>query len=704
MHDPSKSSIEAIGRIPSEDHEALQSVACRAVRMGHDSMWQRAIQYLENAAYLRGNHLTRFFSRAGGGIDSMTHGIHDRSGYDHIIPKSVDNRLIRPVEAVTSMLTRTRPIPRMSPASKLPADEDAARMSEILIDVTFEHSLNAPARRVEAAQIGMICGTAIGECFYGDTDMAELVPAMKRKPVETPEGSDEGEETEEAEFEMVEEGEEATLRRDFQLDILTPLHVQPDPRATHEDNAFYFVRSSFEDIDWVIEQYKDGTNADGFFPDAIEEIQSARPERTPLYYWHEVSRLLDSPHQATYAGGMSQSQWDSHIIPDNMTLFSVIDVRPTLDHPKGRTLVVAGERLIYAGPSRSWSRKYPWRWHPYSFWRWYREAGSFWGVALLSQLLPLQRRINKLDMIMQLHWSFHAEGQWLIPHSSRVAEGKLAPFPGLQYTYRAVPGVPPPQRIDSPPMSPELYSEKQQCVEAMQFIAGTSRSDAVSPSANRADAMLTTLQKQQLEDKSPMLQGFEAFWEKIGQNVLIDAQLLLEVDQTLMRRLQVAARRESKATLENFSAESLRDHHAVKIDITSELSKTPEAMAERAMQAAQAFGQNLSPSDRAMLMTEMGFDDVLETVETLSRDRARRMIARAEQGEQPFAMPGIENTAVVVEELKKALLSDTANDLPGEVKTLLEQTLTEYQKIQAREQQQALERQMAMQQATEQAA
>ena len=155
-------SIYALSRIPVdtfEAREALESAIVDIIGQLETVKWPRGLQYFENASFLQGNHLTRFYYTTDGfGIHRF--GTHDNSSFDSLIAKVADNRLIRPVESVVSLLTQNRPHPRVEPNSNTPEDEDAAALAEIVLDLVWDRPLNMQRVLREAAFVGCICGTA----------------------------------------------------------------------------------------------------------------------------------------------------------------------------------------------------------------------------------------------------------------------------------------------------------------------------------------------------------------------------------------------------------------------------------------------------------------------------------------------------------------------------------------------------------------
>jgi hypothetical protein len=709
------SSLSALGRIPADDAESAQALVS-SLRYWLDAAemakWPRAMQIFENASYLIGNHLTRFYYTQASGFGIHQFGVTDSSQYDVLVAKTSDNKLIRPVETVSSMLTQNRPMGRAEPNSDLPEDEDAAALSSIVLDLLWERPLNMPAKTREAALLGCIAGTVACEVEFGPTQLPIEVPKFK-----TEKRRDEYLE-EDVEVE-VQDGFEAVFRNDIQARLWTFFHLTPDPAATCPDDMQWIARTSYEDIEWIREMFD--FDSPGYFPEALDNIASPdSPSQSVLYWWVRMQDIIESPQYFQHGGGMSPHQMltEAGFAP-GQTKFTVVDVRPTTAFPRGRTLIMAGGQLIFAGDSRCFiddgagQWKYPWRWHPYAFWGWFRLPGRFWHVPLLSQLLPLQKKINAIDALVHANRQFMAIGQWLLPKHSKVAEGMISGIPGQHITYTHVPGMSDPKPVDHRPLPAELLAERQQLEQSIDYIAASGVMDGanISASAARAGSMLGFLREEKLRSKSPMIQEFEAFLETISQNVLIEVQHgLTDEDPELSTRVRAAAREHSELAIQTFTGTSLRDHHSIKIDVASELLKSAEADANKALEFTQFVGGQLTPLEREGVQKAIGLNKFVKNPEASSVSMARRLISRIVGGQitadrvqgdmlYTMLMPGVAKASAMLPVFQRELLSDRFHSHSEEVKALLLDLFKACEVLNQQEMAQAFQMQLAMVQA-----
>lgn len=662
--------------ITREDDLDKLETACR-YQLEHvdQTKWPIGLQAFENASYLLGNHLTRFYYTANSGFGFHQFGIHDHSQFDNLVAKSADNKLIRPTENVASMLAVDEPYPRVKPNSEDPADEDAADIAGLIVDTLWQNPLNMDQLTRDAALLGCVVPSIAIEIEYGPTGQPMTVPRTESAPDPIT-----GEDVEQAA-----EGEEVVYRQDFRARLWNYFHLQPDPYATCEDDLTWIARTSYEDVDWVRDNFD--LDLPGYRKGAVEGLKApgGSAEKSILYWWSKFQDIIPSPQYYQHGAGLSPRHFASEGgMTPNQVKFTVIDVKPSAEHPEGRTIIMADETLIYAGPARSWSRDYPWRWHPYAFWGWFKLPGKFWATPLLTQLVPLQKKINAIDALVHANRQFISVGQWLVPEHCDIPDGYFSGIPAQEIKYNDVPGQAKPERIRNEPLPGDLLQERVQLERSIEWIAGTGLGDpSMSPSANRSAAQMQFAERARLQAKMPMLRSFQRMVEKCAQNLLIDVQINLKRgDPELAARLQAAAAGHASLHIQNFSAASLRDHHDVKIDIISRQFNTPEVRAQKAMEFWQFSGGQVLPHEREGLLRAMDFDEFAKTAENDSVVYARRLISRIREGHidpqgideaqlSSLLMPGIAKASAMGPLFTREILSDRFHDLDDGQKHLV---------------------------------
>jgi hypothetical protein len=703
--------LDGLGSVQRIDHTTelgrskLEHVVMGWLNDTNRSKWVRGLQHFENASFLLGNHLTRYFFSAEHGLGAHTFGDHDKTPYDTVVAKVADNQLIRPVETVVGLLTEQEPMPRVEPNSESVEDEDSALIGEMLIKLTFEKPLNMPMKLQESVLTACITGHAVAEVEYGKTGLPVEVPRLsnvkKRNPLFDPDKDPADEEF--IEVEEYRPGQtDIEIRKDILCRIWNHYHIDVDPAATNPEDLTWIIRSNYEDIDFIREEF--GRDEEGFFPENLSSLKQQNVTHHILYWWSRFQDILETPQYFFQTGGFTPG---TRYLPGghapNQTLFSVMDVRPSIQYPRGRTLIFAGGKLIYAGDARAWSTKYSWRWHPYAFFPWFKLPGKFWGVPLLSFQVPLQKKINAIDAQVHANRQYISIGQWMIPRHSKIAEGKFSALHGEQFTYLDTAGGNKPEKIPNVPLSPELLAERAQLVQSIENLAASGAIDqkGIGPSAARAGVMLDFLRQEKLRSKSPLFRNLEKYLETICQNILIEFQLnLIEEDPVLTARLQRASRDADSITIRNFVGASLRDHHSVVIDISSELMHTPEAREARVMEYLQyAAGlQFLNPEERAAVRKSTGIDKFMKNEENAAVRRARRMVSRIVKGEVDVFRPmkGIDIPSSMAPVFRRACLESKFEEYTEEIKAVLMAAYDFYAGLVSEEQRAMMETQKEM--------
>lgn len=656
-HLPSKDSYTSLSRLRHDDPEelaAMERICNREVMAAEQRMWPYALQYMDNAALLVGNHLSRFRYSRTLGFTSFTFGQDDSSPHDATIARSADNKILGPTERVISLFGKGRPQPRVGKGSEQPNEKLAALTAEALLEMLFKHPLKLSTQRRRAAALMALCGTAIFETEHGESDQPVEVPKMVKRKAAASELYPDEEEGGEEEVADPSGAMDVLMRPEIQMRVWSPLHVGPDPGATNDDDMIWIRRSTFECIDDLWEQY-DGSKADGFYPEHLQAMSPSKGTESPLFYWSRVNDLIDSPQMDL---APFSTRWDGPGMAPNHTGKHIFDVKPSRMFPRGRTLVLAGGKIIFCSDqARAWiapdpRRGYVGRWHEYQMCRWFELVGRWLGVAMVSLIAPLQRKINSIDGIVQENRESIAIAQWLLPQICQVPEGLMSGAPRQHVTYRDVPGHNKPERVPNQALPQELLEERGQLERSINYIASTALMDPnVAPSAARANSIFEFFQRQQLEAKEPAVQVFEDALEGSAQNILLDLQQAGNAgDPWTLERLRMVAPGNSQVAVESFLGTSLLDHHGVKLSVASAILREPEARQARAENAAPFLAPILGQSGRIdELIEALGLGDIVQSPTSKAKERAEWLLAWILEGnlEAVFLMPEIDNFQVI---------------------------------------------------------
>jgi hypothetical protein len=645
------------------------------LNQARERKWSRALQWFRNAAFLAGQHHDTFKYKQGGTFTADSVVIPPRL-HDVMSPHMVDNHVLRIVQANIAELTGMNPYPAVEPASLSPDDADLAKIAELAISVLWEAPLRVPEKLRMLVAYLAVTGTAAAETYFSELDSVE--ERLKLEQMDIPDLITGGTVKDWVETDKTEWAKRQGLR----MRIWSGFHLDVNPDATSDPDTLTWVsRSTFEDVELMKRMFDQPGSS--FNRDALKGLGPSEYSDDPLWHWEMLKDLVDSPTSdtpVTLERGARRAM-------AGCTRVRMIDTRPNLDAPMGRTIVSVGGKVVYAGPSRSWSQAYPERWTPMRIARWWTLPGRFEGIPLISPLVPLQKRINALDCIIRLNRQHLGVGAWLLPKACKVPEGLIGPFSGQNITYNFGPRGEKPERVEYPIMPADIWEERGGCVASMERLGGIAGSQLQSsPSALRAGVMLDFSQRQALQSKSAVLLDFEAFVGGLAQDILQEVARNMKDDPELLRRVSVAARELGDLAMERYTSLDLRDNVRVKIDLRSQMLQTPEAKKEAAGLFLQFGGQNMTAVERAKVAKIMGLDEI-ESQTSAQWKRARRMVERILQGDVDAAvvLDGVDDPALFGEVVRDAMLSERAEIAPVEVKRALQALMDSYaQQLQAR--------------------
>ena len=638
--------------------------------------WTRALQWFRNAAFLTGQHLDVF--RYAQGTFTQNAIVIPSRFQDAMSPHMVDNHVLRIVQANIAELTGMNPYPVIEPASMDPDDIDLARIGELIVQVLWEKPLRVPEKLRMMIGYLAITGTAAAEVYFGELDSVEERMKMKRAKVLDLTGEDVDQWFESDETEWV-------RRLGLRMRIWSGFHLDVNPDATQDPDSLTWVcRTTFEDLTLARRMFD--RNEKGYHPENLKGLGPTEHTDDPLWHWEQMKDLVDSPEgnvPVTLASGSRRTL-------AQCTRVRVIDTRPNLEHPMGRTIVQVGGKIAYAGPARSWSEAYPDRWTPMQICRWWTVPGRFEGIPLCSPIVPLQKRVNALDCIIRLNRQHMGIGVILAPRNSGVPAGMIGPVVGQQLTYKPGPRGEKPEPWPFTPLTSDIWEERAGCIAAMDRIGGIASAQLAqsSPSAIRSGVMLDFGQRQGLQSKSAILLDFEAFVGDLVEAILQETSRNMAENPDLLRRVRVAARDLGDLAIDRFTKLDLGDNVRARIDLRSQMMQTPEAKKEAAAVFLQFAGPNMSPSERARVALVMGLDE-LEGQVSAQYKRVRRMVERVMQGDLSAAVPleGVDDPGLFAEVIRDAMLSERATAAPLAVKQALQALLDGYsEKVAARAQ------------------
>lgn len=671
--------------------------------------WARTLTWVENIMFGLGRHyidevLASRITRDSSGNLSLNENMRRR------VPQPTNDLLGRYVETNISILTENRPIPRITAKSDSLEDRHEATLSELTMEYLWEE-LDLPEKHREIARLVLYTGIAFLEVFYDPLEVRHmLVPDQVTEP-NTPVGP----------------GVTAPVPRRV---------VRIDPRTgapgwsqgeTYGDIVANVV-SGFElyipndhdwkrgDVDtgWIMKEYympiealksrmlHNGvssvvTKRNGYFRENIEKVASSNVQNYPLWWWERMSDIVEGPHNIPYMGAP-----DAY---DDFTVVRVFDRKPNPDWPRGRTVITAGDLVIYDSPkakgARAYDPRWPHRWHPYIRYRGEGMVGSIYGRALVTKLLPFLKRVNSIDATAIMYRRCVPIAQWIMPTGSGPVEGLHSGEPGQIIKYDpARTGKNEPKPVYPQPYPAQLLQEREMMIQQMENVAGTELVlKGERPTGVTSAAMLGLMRNQALASRSPTLQAWDESLQMCGSALLQETKKNIGEDETYRRRIMILARdKASQFSIDNFAGSMIADNVNVKIDTMSQALLSREAKQQRAIEVFQyAPGLVQLPAPvQAKLMEDLGWPDLfIPKGEDVAR--ARMLIQFCKSKRFDLAIPIPEDDPYTIHEMMVAeIKSEAALNYESDVLMVMYQLIGHYRDTIQRIEQAKMQMQMQM--------
>jgi len=601
----------------------------------------------------------------------------------------------------------------VTPKSDRHQDQKAAQLSELTIEYLWE-ALKLPDKMREVARILMYCGTCWMEVFYDETRSRRMqipateevqataqtpgAPGMPPIPLPLP-----------ARTVPVMEGGAPVYKDEIQwgeivANIVSPFELHfPTTHRWDSDELGWIVKEWFMPLEVFREKFKQNktkkglTKANGWFLDRLEKIKGENVRNIPLWWWERLAHLIEGAGPTLNIG--TPDQWEDHAV------VKVFDRKPNERWPRGRTVIVAGDQVIYDSPkkigARAYDPRWPERWHPYIYFRWEGMIGNIYGRSLLTKLLPKIKRINQIDTSMIMWRRTVPLAGWIIPKGTHVVEDFWQGGSGRIFEFDPkLTGGAMPQPIYPPPFPSTFFEERNMNVAEMESIAGTEEIlRGQRPVGVNSAMMVDILRKQALASRSAILSKWDESVEEMGSALLQETIRHVNDDPTWLERIKILAReKHSRLSISTFSGTNLSDNVQVRVDTASMALVSKEAREAKALEFLQfAPGlMGLPLTLRQSIVEELGFSKGL-TPQGPDVERAKRLIAFLMQKEFDKLTPLPDDDPYVFHELLvNELKADTVYDMDGEQFQALIMLIKQYRQAIQIQEEQALQMQMLM--------
>jgi hypothetical protein len=593
------------------------------------------------------------------------------------IPRPTNDLLGRYIETNISLLTENRPRPRVTAKSDSRDDKMAAELSELTMEYLWE-KLDLPEKHRNLARLCLYTGTAWLEVIYDPLQPRYVtIPQMEEVPETiSPEGKPIRLPTTRR-VPKVEGGRAqyatGTQYGDITASIISGFEMHlPTVHYWNGPEMAWIMRETYIPVELLKDKYggsrntKKTTKQNGWFLDSLDKTVGENIHNLPLWWWERMSDMVEGPGPSLYVG--THEQWEDYAI------VKVLDRRPSQKWPNGRTVIVAGDQLLYDSPkevgARAYHPRWPTRWHPYIRYQWEPQPGSIYSRSLVSKLLPKLKRVNSIDTTLIMWRRTVPIATWLVPKGSSPVEDIFSGRPGQFWEYD-------PRRTQSakpepvyPPDYPKTaLEERQQQLAEMESIAGTEEIlRGQRPTGVTSAAMLDVLRKQAMASRSPILQSWDESIQTTGTSLLQETiKHIGPEDSNYRDRIRILAReRASQYSIEKYSGTDISDNVVVRVDTAASAMVSKEARQARAIEFLQ-YLPNLMQAPVTLqqaILEELGFKDTLDPSGP-DVQRAKLLISLIKQERFDLVIPFPEDDPFVIHEiLVNEMKAESFLDMP----------------------------------------
>lgn len=391
-------------------------------RRPFENQWRLNINFIQGNQYMQINPVTQALEE----IPKM-YWWQEREVFNHVAPN---------VEVRLAKMSRMRPILKVRPGSNEPQDVRATKVgSHLLQTIYYDKKMKA-----KQADVNAWC-EATGTCLIKNTWNPEAGKLIGYQAIIDPSS---GQVT----------GQQEIREGDLDSVVCPPQEIFPDS-CYHQET---------EDCRSIL-------HAKAFHIDEIEETWDKKVEPEEV----AVAQLQRS---MVGTGGLGYGQIGDHsygiVKMKDHALVKELWERPSKKYPQGRLIIIASNKLLYAGPLPYRVGENGAYTLPFTKQVCIKVPGIFFGKAVTERLIPLQRRYNALRNRKAEYLNRAAIGQYSVEEDSVNIDEfeENAGSPGYISQRRA--GSQPPTPIQTPPLPAAFETELSELLQEFSILSGVS--------------------------------------------------------------------------------------------------------------------------------------------------------------------------------------------------------------------------------------
>lgn len=526
------------------------------------------------------------------------------------------NYLATMYESRLAKLARVRPKMSVIPSTSEEKDIKSAKVSKCILNAV-DHNLGLSSLIAKATKWSELCGTAFYKIIW-DSNCGKIVG-------KTEDGK------------KIREG-------DVSISICPPFEIYPDNCACESlDDCRSLIHARAYHVD-VIKQLwgvdVEGENIDVITSDAVE----------------------------TSSAGFGYGSINTSVIKTTKTNNAVVIEyyeRPTVAHPNGRLIIIAGKQLVYSGELPFENLDDGERGLPFIRQISQEQASNFFGTTIIDRIIPLQRAFNATKNRKHEFMNRIAQGVLSVEDGSidtdSLEEDGLKP--GKILVYRQ--GATPPHFLSTTGLPADFSNEEERLMNQMTVLSGLSDlTNAITSYANMSGTALQLLIEQDDAKLTTSAEEIRNAIKNVGKHIL----RLYKQFATNKRVGRIIGRNNQEVELFYFDSTDISSEDIV-FETENELTET---VAQRRSMVFELLNAGLLSNEdgkldnrmRSKILELLGFGiwEQGQDIASLQRSRAQKECVECLNGGKIPAVSQIDDHAIHITEHTAFLLSDTIDD------------------------------------------
>ena len=494
---------------------------------------ERTVNWSEALNFLAGNQWIRFSERSYH-WEPITYTDQNR-----VIDRPVTNHLLRWIIVNLSGFTCT-PSRIVEPNSDQPQDKTAAEVSEVILDWLWE-ALDKDDSYVEAALWALVTGTVFRKSFKKTT------------------------------LNYVDGGDKKVYLKEVDAEVVNPFEITFDGTPSRWRDVRAIMQTSVKKIEDIKRQYS--CEEEGYYPKELEDITPEDITDSPLAISEGLKNIIDGGGFSNLSGNATQAT-----ISESAILKEVY-VAPTKKYPRGQMIVTASNKVLYRSPVKTGSPYYYLDghvWHPYTYYCLQKLPGSIYGIALATQLVKIQRRINSIDALLAYNRKTIAVPRVWSPAGCGIEDGSLVGQPGQVSTYEVGPNGAKPELVPGVPLPDQVLKERQMLLQDgdMISLAGDIRSGE-NPEGVHTVGQLQILNENQQQSRATQIQAWEVFLSRSEQLDLLNFKDTYQApNKNFISDIQKYSKDLTNFDWATFTGSDLRENATIRIERGSTIPRS----------------------------------------------------------------------------------------------------------------------------------